>query len=179
MEADWEFEVGGDAPVIEAFWPGFVNLRDEPGRVDEIAETQGLPGLAAALLRLNKSGSPMWTSKTDVFVPEQVDPDELSATGEEAKFLIACYIDILMRSDQAWDSTIKAEQSCRKLCAGLREIPLRCCRVDMVIRRARIAGGVGLGATIYFVACGRTSSEAKTSVEECLSAFAESIVDEP
>ena len=27
MEADWEVEVGGGAPVIEAFWPGFVDLR--------------------------------------------------------------------------------------------------------------------------------------------------------
>ncbi len=30
MEADWEFEVGGDAPVIEAHWPGFVDLRQNP-----------------------------------------------------------------------------------------------------------------------------------------------------
>ena len=26
MEADWELEIGGDAPVIEADWPGFVDL---------------------------------------------------------------------------------------------------------------------------------------------------------
>ena len=30
MEADWEFEVGGDAPVIEALWAGFVDLRSQP-----------------------------------------------------------------------------------------------------------------------------------------------------
>jgi hypothetical protein len=30
MEADWEFEVGGDAPVIDALWPGFVDLRLSP-----------------------------------------------------------------------------------------------------------------------------------------------------
>jgi hypothetical protein len=38
LEADWEFEVGGDAPVIDALWPGFVDLR-LPSR-PEIARTQ-------------------------------------------------------------------------------------------------------------------------------------------
>ena len=28
MEADWEFEVGGEAPVIEASWEGFIDLRN-------------------------------------------------------------------------------------------------------------------------------------------------------
>ena len=37
MEADWEFEVGGDAPVIEARWPGFVDLRRNPERAMEFA----------------------------------------------------------------------------------------------------------------------------------------------
>jgi len=37
MEADWEFEVGPDtaglaAPVIDACWPGFVDLRHNPER---------------------------------------------------------------------------------------------------------------------------------------------------
>ena len=30
MEADWELEIGGDAPVIEAHWTGFVDLRADP-----------------------------------------------------------------------------------------------------------------------------------------------------
>ena len=38
MEADWEVEVGGGAPVIEADWPGFVDLRGEPERVNEMEE---------------------------------------------------------------------------------------------------------------------------------------------
>jgi len=176
MEADWEFEVGGDAPVIEAYWAGFVNLRDEPWRVGEIAETHMLPGLAEALLRLNVAGSPVWTCKTDVLVPEQVDPDELGASSEEANFAIACYIDILMRSDQIWNLPGKAEQRCRELCARIKQIPLRCCRVDMVIRRARIADADSFGATVYFTACGRTSSEARERLGECLAAVAQSIV---
>jgi hypothetical protein len=38
MEADWEFEVGGDAPVIEAPWPGFVDLRLHPERAWQLSE---------------------------------------------------------------------------------------------------------------------------------------------
>lgn len=175
MEADWEFDICGDAPVIEAHWPGFVSLRKEPWRVDEIAETRMLPGLTAALLRLNEAGSPVWTCKTDVFVPDAIDPDELAATNDEAKVVIACYIDILPRSEQGWNLPSNAEQDCRKLCARLREVSLHCCRIDMVIRRARIgsrsADGNELGATVYLTACGRTSTEAAERLAGCLRTF--------
>jgi len=176
MEADWEFEIGGAAPVIEAYWPGFVNLRDEPARVREIAETQVLPGLAAALLRLNETGSPVWTCKTDVFTPDRVDPDELAATTDEAKFTIACYVDILMRSDQIWNSPSQAEKDCRMLCKRLREVPMPCCRIDLVVRRARVGNDNDLGATVYLTACGPTLASAKQRLAECLGVFAESMV---
>ena len=165
-------EIGGDAPVIEAYWPGFVNLRDEPWRVNEIAETQALPGLAEALIRLNGSKSPIWTCKTDVFEPDTVDPDEHSATNDETKFAIAAYIDVLMRSDQIWDFPSKAEQDCRKLCSGLHEVPLRCCRVDIVIRRSLVATVNDLGVTIYLTGCGATFKDAKDRLAECLGAVA-------
>ena len=38
MEADWEFEVGGDAPVIEACWEGFIDLRKTPERARQLPE---------------------------------------------------------------------------------------------------------------------------------------------
>jgi len=176
MEADWEFEIGGGAPVIEAYWPGFVNLRDEPLRVNEIAETRVLPELREALLRLNQPGSPVWTCKADVFVPEPVDPDEMGAGSEEAKFAIACYVDILMRGDLIWNLPVRAEQSCRELCARIKQNPLRCCRVDVVIRRARIAEVNDLGATVYLTACGETSMEAGRRLSECLAAVVRLIV---
>lgn len=172
MEADWEMEIGGDAPVIDAYWPGLVDLRDEPDRVNEIAETAMLPGLASALVRLNSAASPAWTCKSDVFVPDAVDPDELCATTEESKFAMACYIDMLMRSDRVWDSAMKAEQTCREICARLHEIPMRCCRVDLVIRRAQAADSKGLGATIYLAGCGPTLNDARDRLGECVGAFA-------
>jgi hypothetical protein len=172
MEADWEFEVGGDAPIIEAHWPGFVDLRADPTRVVEVTEAQQFSGLADALVRLNAVNSPVWTSKCDVFDPGPVDAVEFDATDEEAQHRTACYIDLLMRSDEDWRSPGMAEQSCRGICARLREVPLRCCRIDLVIRRAHIhADRDELGVTAYFAACGRTASDASVRLGECLAAF--------
>lgn len=178
MEADWEFEIGGDAPVIDACWRGFVNLRDEPARVREIRETEMLPGLAEALLQLNREKSPVWTCKTDVFVPEQFDRDELAANSDEAKFSIACYLDVLMGDSQVWPDAGRVEEDCRRLCVQMRQIPLRCCRVDLVIRRARLADSNDLGVTAYLTACGRTLVDARGRLGECLAAFARLMVTE-
>ena len=173
MEADWEFEVGDDAPVIEARWPGFVDLRTHPNRVGELTETRQLSGLADALVRLNSTNSPLWTSKTDVFDPGSIDVDELDATSQEAQHAIACYIDLLMRSDQQWNLPFKAERFCRTLCVRLHEMQLRCCRVDLVIRRAHVRPDLNdLGTTAYLTACGRSASDASVRLAECLAAFA-------
>ena len=175
MEADWEFEIGAGAPVIEAYWNGFVDLRSEPKRISALSECLGLPGLAESLLQLNGAASPVWTSKSDVFTPEHIDPDEMDASIEESAYAIACYIDVLLRSDQIWNHAIRAERDCKRLCARLREVVLRRCRIDVVIRKAVMADLNSLGATIYFTACGSTIAESKTRLGECLRAFTSAV----
>jgi hypothetical protein len=69
MEADWEFEVEGEtaaaeapipeAPIIDACWPGFVDLRRNPERAWDLPEARQLPALAEALARLNAAASPV------------------------------------------------------------------------------------------------------------------------
>jgi len=179
MEADWEFEIGNDAPIIEARWEGFVDLRVQPNRAGDLVETLQLPGLADALARLNAPTSPIWTCKTDVFVPDQIDPDELDATSDKASHAQACYIDLLPGLDQRWDVPAKAEAACKEMCAQLRHVPMRRCRVDFVIRQAHIEPGLDdLGATAYLMACGPTQWEARSCLSGCLSLFAELIVPE-
>jgi hypothetical protein len=180
MEADWEFEIGGDAPVIEAHWLGFVDLRADPNRASDLAEAKQLPGLANALTRLNAMNSPVWTSKTDVFLPEQIDPDELDARGVEATHAMSCYVDLLIRSDQQWDLPSKAERAAKELCTRLRDMPLGRCRVDLVVRQAHIGPESNyLGMTAYLTACGQTDCDAKSRLAECLSLFAAVIVPAP
>lgn len=173
MEADWEFEVGGDSPVIEAYWSSFIDLRAHPERVSELTECRELPGLADVLVRLNAADSPVWTSKTDVFTPERIDPDEMEASREDAGHAISCYVDMLLRSPHIWTSPSAAKLACETLCAKLGAKPLACCRVDVIVRRVLLADANDLGATVYFTACGPTLANARGRLGKCLAAFTE------
>jgi hypothetical protein len=175
MEADWEIEIGGGAPVIEAHWPGFVDLRLSPERARLLAEAQQLPGLAEALVRLNAPNSLVWTSKCDVFMPDEFDPDELNASPEIAAHALACYIDLLPRSGELWSDPTAAAAWCRSACADIKVVPIRCCRADLVVRRALIAPELmGLGITAYLTACGLNREGAASILEAALNVFANS-----
>jgi hypothetical protein len=191
MEADWEFEVGGsapmdneeacetsiiDAPVIDALWPGFVDLRHNPECARQLAEAAELLGLAEALAMLNAAASPVWTSKCDVWPVvdfAEFDPDELDAPVECAAHAMGCYIDLLPKGDGQWGLPDETAAACKRVCSVLHAIPLRCCRVDLVIRRAFLAPDVvGLGITAYLTSCGRSPAEAAETLHNALAAFA-------
>jgi hypothetical protein len=191
MEADWEFEVAGDTPVdeaearetpvigtpiIDAFWPGFVDLRRNPERVWQLPEAEDLPALAEALAVLNAPASPVWTSKCDVWHIADLaefDPDELDAQLGCSAHVMGCYIDLLPKGDGQWDLPDEAAAACKRVCNLLRAILLRCSRVDLVIRRAFLAPDVmGLGITAYLTTCGRSPAEAAQTLQDALAAFA-------
>jgi hypothetical protein len=137
MEADWEFEVGGDAPAIEARWEGFVDLRLAPERAWELQETAQFPALAAALAKLNAPRSPVWTSKCDLWPrleSDAFDPDEMDAPSGGFAHAMGCYIDLLPRSDGQWRFPALAEATCKQVCAVMGAVPLRSCRLDLMIR---------------------------------------------
>ena len=172
MEADWEVEIGGDAPVIDACWEGFVDLRTDPSRIAEIGEGLHLPGLAEALVRLNAISSPVWTSKCDVWKVAECDPDQLDAEEGNHSCAVAAYIDLLPRSDQQWTFPAMAERACKYLCSALAAIPLRNCRADFVVRRAFITPTVtDLGITAYLTACGSSESNARWQLAAAVSAM--------
>jgi hypothetical protein len=185
LEADWEFEVGGDAPVIDALWLGFVDLRwtaqsgyDQASRVRNLSETVQFPALGAALEKLNAENSPVWTSKCDFWPalqPEDFDGDELDAPIASTVHAVGCYIDLLLKGDQSdQQSTFpeKIASRCKKLCTSLHSVSLRCCRVDLIVRRAQMAPDLmDMGITAYFTACGATPAEAVRTLEASLAAF--------
>ena len=191
MEADWEFEVGGDAPVIDALCPGFVDLRwtsqsagDLAARISTLPETAQLPCLGATLEKLNAEHSPVWTSKCDFWPALQAvefDPDELDAPTGSSAHAVGCYIDLLPKGSQQWpfpDAPASScmESSCIDLCNRLHSFPLRCCRVDLIVRRAQVAPGlVDLGITAYITASGHTSVEAIRTLEAALAVFADAL----
>ena len=177
MEADWEVEIGGDAPVIDATWVGFVDLRRSPQLAFQLPEAANLSGLADALVRLNAAGSPVWTSKCDVWPvsdTEQLDPDEMGASDECLTHAWACYVDLLPRSDQQWFVLEMAVSWCRTLVERLHTVPLPCCRVDIVIRNAVTAAeNLNVGVTAYFTGCGSSGEAAQVSLQSTLVKFAD------
>jgi hypothetical protein len=177
MEADWEVEIGSDAPVIDACWDGFVDLRHAPERAPELPEARDCPALGDALMRLNAASSPVWTSKCDVWPPDNFDPYELDAPDLAGKCAIACYIDLLPRSDEQWPSPSLAVAPCQALCFHLRNVPLRGSRADLIVRRAVVAPGrPDLGITAYLTACGSTQAEARTTLASALDVFANAVL---
>lgn len=177
MEADWEIEVGGSAPVIDACWAGFIDLGLEPERAATLPEASGFPELAQALVRLNAAVSPVWTSKSDVWEEDNFDPDEMDASPEDAASALACYVDLLPRTDQEWRIAEQAVAVCKTLCGRLRQVRLLRCRADLVVRLACIASDVpGHGVTAYLSACGPTLEKARATLGAALVVFVGSIL---
>jgi hypothetical protein len=180
MEADWEFETGGEAPVIDAAWAGFVDLRLDPERARELAETEQFPALGAVLTNLNGASSPVWTSKCDVWPLVDAagwDADELDAPSERATHAMGSYIDLLPANGQHWTAPEMAADACKRLCSRIHSVPLRCCRVDLVIRRAIVAPErMELGITAYLTACGASAAEAAQALGAALDAFADAVL---
>lgn len=187
MEADWEFEVGGDAPVIDACWPGFVDLRwgakderDLAIRIGGFPEVAQFSALGAVLVTLNSRQSPVWTSKCDFWPAlqtENFDPDELDVPAGCVGHVLGCYIDLLPGSDEQWLTPPMVEADCRTLCDRLRTVPLRWCRADLIIREAMIVpGAMSTGITAYFTAGGATPATATRTLESALAAFADALL---
>jgi hypothetical protein len=178
MEADWEIEIGGEGPIIDACWQGFVDLRSKPERVRELSEVRQLPALGNMLLRINGSDSPVWTAKCDVWSVDAFDRFELDAPDGFLR-AVACYVDLLPRSDQQWVYPKMAITSCEKICERLRAVSLRGCRLDLIIRRAVIVPGtLDLGITAYLIGCGVTQADAVVQLESALAVFADSVLPE-
>jgi hypothetical protein len=176
VEADWQIEIGGNAPVIEACWSGFADLRRTPERAIELNETLLLPRLASTLVQINSAESQLFTTKCDVWPVTEIDPFEFDAPQKSAAHGLAAYVDLLPHDPQTWSDPDKAIGWCKKLCAALQATPLRCCRADLVIRQAiRMPDEVAIGITAYLAACGSTAEAAIAQLEAVLAVFADSI----
>jgi hypothetical protein len=169
MEADWEVEIGDGAPVIEADWPGFIDLRSLPERIGEIEEAADFPPLAALLLALNAAASPLWTSKCDLWEPEPA--------------ALACYIDLLPLAGKVFAEWQHAETFCGEYVARLALIALpECgpdrnsesspdCSIALVIRQAIAGSTEGFGITAYLSAKGRDQADAAAALAIVITAF--------
>jgi hypothetical protein len=178
VEADWEVEIGPGAPLIDARWPGFVDLRKIPELARQLPEVSSLRGLDDALVRLNGGNSPVWTSKCDVWPLDtaEFDPDEMDAIPESAAYGWGCYIDLLPRNDQQWIASAMAVSWCKSICGLLRGVAISCCRADLIVRSAAITpASMDIGITAYLTACGPTAGNANRVLQAALNKFVEAL----
>jgi hypothetical protein len=181
MDADWEVEIGGGAPVIEAHWAGFIDLRRHPERIGEIAEARAFPPLADLLIRLNSPGSPVWTSKCDVWNPE--------ADG------LASYVDLIPCQESIFGEWQRCEGLCRALVEHVRahtahaaeELPGRYpilvthdepgsgASITLVVRQATAGQAEGFGITAYFSTETESSPSAGTAIADMMVAFSNAL----
>jgi len=159
-------------------WHGRVDLRRSPEEANNLPEVALLPCLAPLLVRLNAPESAFFTVKCDVWLLDEIDPFEFDAEPGTAAQGLACYIDLLPHIPEDWPDHETTATWCDRLCTTLRSAPaLRCCRTDMVIRRAvRDILQPAIGITAYLAACGSTETLARTNLGVALTAFVDAIV---
>lgn len=176
MQADWEIEIGGEAPVIDADWPGLIDLQLNPELAETLEEVRRFPPLAHWLVWLNQPASPIRTSKCDIWEPQEFDRDELDAPHESDLRALACYIDLLPKQAGLGTGIDDVVQWCKACCTRLVEIPLRSSRVDLVVRSTVHDGQeTALGVTAYLVACAPIRLEAEKHLARAMEAFAHAV----
>ena len=165
MEIDWEVEIGGGAPVIEAHWPGFIDLRSHPGRIAEVTEAAPFPALASLLLALNGAESPLWTAKCDLFEPEPM--------------ALACYIDLLPVEGRVFEHWQGAEVFCREWVARLALLAAPECRpecsIALIVRQAVAGDAEGFGVTAYLCAAGTDRNSSAEGLAAALAGFEDAV----
>ena len=169
MDIDWEVEIGGGAPVIEADWPGFVDLCRDPNLIHKIDEAAAFPPLAPLLLALNAADSPLWTAKCDLWEPE---PSAL-----------AIYIDIFPRQGRVFPQWQQAEAFCREYIARLTSVTLTNSgdesAVTLVVRQAIVGSLEGFAVTAYLSAKSNTTADAATALAAITTDFARALPTTP
>jgi hypothetical protein len=180
MEADWSVEVGPQLDVVDADWDGFVDLRVRPQAVSQIAEAARHQVLADALLALNAAESPLFTAKCDIWglAENEIDPDEFGAAGGSTHTGMACYVDVLAREPGLYASFPRHEEWAQAVVLRLREYPIQCGRVDLVVRGAHAAGADGFAISLYAAGCGQDSAAAQSSWEAVLQAAVAATINE-
>jgi hypothetical protein len=170
VEADWSVEIGAGLPVIDADWPGFVDLRRDLRSIDSIPEAIAEPALREALVVLNGADSPVFTSKCDLWMPgaEEIDTDELGCTSYVAA--LASWIDVVTREAGLFVSFEAHEAWIRRATQQLRGDAIPNGRVDLVVRAAVAGEREGFGLTLYVTGCGVDTQAAHAAWEQVLRA---------
>jgi hypothetical protein len=172
MLAGWLVECGAEDPVLVVPWSDasglhFVDLRENPYDLDQIAEAEQHPVLMQALRALNASRSPVFTAKCDAWAADAEELEalqvELDVPAAEAPQGFVSYIDLIWRDRPLFVSFHQQEQLLRRLVRLLEPVDAAYALVDAVLRPALVdlAGPQeGFAVSLYVKALGTDAAHA-------------------
>ena len=157
MQTDWSVACGSGDPTVAVPWASadgtlqYIDLRETPQRIGEIPEAALHPCIHAALLRWNRSDSPCFTAKCDVWrYPARLyDAEDLPGFAHAQ----ACYVDLLSRDASAFSQFSVAETLLKTLSRLAGRVPAAAARSEWILRPAYLFSGgepvPGFATTLY------------------------------
>jgi hypothetical protein len=192
MVSDWSVECSAEDPVLVVPWssnsdqaaPHFVDLRENPYDLDQIAEAEQHPPLMQALRALNAARSPVFTAKCDAWVldPEEMEDlaMELDVSDHGAEHAeqpertgFASYIDLVWRDRTIFASFHQSEQLLHRLTRLAAPLDHPNAMLDCVLRPALVdftGPREGYSITLYIKALGSDPDAAREAWSAALQA---------
>jgi len=191
MVADWSVECGAEDAVLVVPWssngdaagPRFIDLRENPYDLDQVAEAEQLPPLMQALRALNVLRSPVFTAKCDAWVLDSEERGELAVEldledfgadsdgGNAAGF--ASYIDLVWRDRTIFASFHQSEQLLHRLTRLAAPLHHPAAMLDCVLRPALVdftGPQEGYAISLYIKALGPDLETARENWSSALQA---------
>jgi hypothetical protein len=186
MVADWSVECSAEDPVLVVPWsasegdatqPHFIDLRENPYDLDQVAEAEQHPPLMQALRALNVPRSPVFTAKCDAW---ELDPEELDELAERLDYEtseplagFSSYIDLVWRDRTIFASFHQSEQLLYRLTRLAAPLDHPAAMLDCVLRPALVdftGPQEGYSITLYVKALGPDLETARATWSAALQA---------
>ena len=184
MHLDWSVECGADDPVLVIPWEDpdrpasshFVDLRENPYDLDQIAEAEQHPPLMQALRALNANRSPVFTAKCDAWPmsSEELEAIRLDLDLPDASHGFLSYIDLVWRERAVFVSIHRQEQRIQRLARLLEPMDAPFATLDCILRPAFVdlAGPQeGFAVSLYVKALGVDATDAYEHWSQALEAM--------
>jgi hypothetical protein len=186
MVADWSVECSAEDPVLVVPWsasegdstqPHFIDLRENPYDLDQVAEAEQHPPLMQALRALNVPRSPVFTAKCDAW---ELDLEELDELAERLDYETSeplagfcSYIDLVWRDRTIFASFHQSEQLLHRLTRLAAPLDHHAAMLDCVLRPALVdftGPQEGYSITLYIKALGPDLETAREAWSAALQA---------
>jgi hypothetical protein len=138
MQADYEVELGPDAPALEVPWRSadgsarYFDLRSQPELLLEISEAAANPDLARFLSAINSPRSHFQSAKCDGWLSDEISEAEAIF---EAKWKFASYVDLFFTDETAQRDLEIHRSTSSKLAKLLVKAPEVSAAAEFMVRR--------------------------------------------